>query len=389
MRLGPFVIFERKSLADPTPAEFAAFSGGWLSSDGINLLSLPATQSCVRLISEAAASLPIRVEKLADGGAWLEDRGHSVAKLLAEQPNDYSSTFELIRDLVLKALTNDRGGLAYVNRVRGEVREIVGYDPANCTVTWSTDGRAEPAFRINNGPVAADDVIYLRGPFSRCPLNMAADAIRAAKHMERHASNLFENGSRPGGVLTTPKPVGEKGVIAMLAGWKAAHDGSGNGGRTAVLWDGATFTPFTLNSTDAQFLENRKYQTLEICRAMRVPPSMVYELDRATWSNGEQQGLEFLTYTLEPWLLALEAALRRALFRPDERQGYRVRFDRDDLTRADLTARATAINSLVASKVINANEARAWLDMGPRAGGDTFENPNITTKLPGASDATE
>lgn len=139
----------------------------------------------------------------------------------------------------------------------------------------------------------------------------------------------------------------------------------------------------TLNSVDAQFLELRKFQISEIARAFRVPPSMLFELDRATWSNSEQMGREFLTYCLEPWLKALEVGLGRALLTKEERKSYRIAFDRDDLTRADLTARATAISSLISAKVLNPNEARQWLDMEPYAGGSEFGNPHINPNTPG------
>ena len=378
MQIGPFKFFEKKSLGNPTEEELAIFSGA-SSAYGVGLataLTVPAVQSSIRLISEAAASLDLRVEHQVDG-VWSADPEHPVAKLLADAPNAWSSTFDLVRDLIATALTTDKGGLAFVNRIGAEVREVVRYEPGHYTVDFSLDGRQEPTFRINNTVIPTDSVIHLRGPFSRCALNLASDAIGAAKHMEKHAANLFKNAARPGGVLESPKSLGDEGVKRMLAGWRTSQEGSDNSGKTPILWDGTKFVPMALNSTDAQFLENRKYQTLEVCRAFRVPPSMIYDLDRATWSNGEQQGKEFLTYTLEPWLLALEAAMRRALFTAEERTSYRVRFDRDDLTRADLTARATAISSLISSRTLSSNEARGWLDLPPRDGGDTFENPHI------------
>jgi HK97 family phage portal protein len=379
MRFGPFIIFEKKSLSDPSPEEFAALTGQPLGT--LDPLTLPAVQSCIRLLSEASASLSIGVERLVDA-TWTPAPEHAVAKLLASQPNGWTSTFDLVRDLVSTALTVDKGAVAFVNRVGDEIREIVAYQPGNVTVDYSADGRMEPSYKINNAPIARDDIIHIRGAFTRCPLSMAYDAIQAGKHMERHAKNLFENAARPGGVIETPKSIGDDGVKRMLKGWKAAQQGSENAGKTPILWDGAQFKQQSLNSTDAQFLENRKYQVLEICRAFRVPPSMIYELDRATWSNGEQQGKEFLTYSLEPWLLSIEAGMRRALFSADERETYRVRFDRDDLTRADLTARATAISSLRSSLTINSNEAREWLGLAPRAGGESFENPNTGSNQP-------
>lgn len=383
MRFGPFIIFERKSLSDPTSDEFTLLTG--LPEGSLDPLTLPAVQSCIRLISEAAASLTPRVERL-QGETWTVDAGHNVAKLLAGQPNDWTSTFDLVRDMLATALTNDRGAIAHVpRRGDGQIIEVVRYEPAHFVVEYSTDGRQEPIYKINNRVIPASEIIHLRGTFSRCPLSMAYEAIQTAKHMERHAKNLFANAARPGGVIETPKSIGDDGVKRMLKGWKAAQQGSENAGKTPILWDGAQFKAMSLNSTDAQFLENRKYQVLEVCRAFRVPPSMIYELDRATWSNGEQQGKEFLTYSLEPWLLTLEASMRRALFTDEERPTYRVRFDRDDLTRADLTARATAISSLISSRTINPNEAREWLGLAPRDGGDEFANPNTGDNQPGAA----
>ncbi|MBB4064741.1 phage portal protein [Gellertiella hungarica] len=375
----PFPRTETKSLGNPADEEIAILTGAPSGAGTISAaqaLSVPAVQSAVRLVAEAAASLDIRVERKVDG-AWTVDSLHPVAVLLAGQPNDWTSTFELIRDLVATALCHDKGALAFVNRVGGEVREIVRYDTAHFQVDYSGDGRQEPSFRINNELQKPSDVIFIRSPFSKCPLSLAADAIGAAKAMEQHARNLFERGARPGGVIESPKPLGKETFSRMKAAWRAAHEGADSAGRTAFLFDGATFKQLALNSTDAQFLENRKFQILEICRAFRVPPSMIYELGRATWANGEQQGQEFLSYSLEPWLLSLEAAMRWALFLPEERGIYRIRFDRDDLTRADLGARATAISSLIAAKVMNPNEGRDWLDLPPYPGGEEFANPHI------------
>jgi HK97 family phage portal protein len=149
-----------------------------------------------------------------------------------------------------------------------------------------------------------------------------------------------------------------------------------------VLYNGGTFNPLTFSSVDAQFLEMRRFQIEEIARAFRVPLGLLYEMTRQTWSNMEQATREFLVFSLEPWLRALEACLARALIAPDDRGTVRIRFDRDDLTRASLTERATAINSLRASEVLSADEGRDWLDLPPRADGrgNTFENPNITTR---------
>lgn len=349
---------------------------GSVAISGAAALRVPAVATAVRVISEAAATLDIRIMERREDGTEEEDRNHPVGIMLRGDVNPWSAGFDLIRDLTSDALTRDWGGLAYVNRVRGETREVIRYQPQGISVTYDP-WTGEPSYRINGLTVDSRNIIHVRGPFDRSPLSLAAEAIGAAKVMETHASNLFAKGARPGGILKTEKALGDEGVKKMIKSFRAAHDGAANAGKTAILWDGADFQQAMLNSVDSQFLELRKFQIIEIARAFRVPPSMLFELDRATWSNSEQMGREFLTYTLEPWLRALETALGRALLSVEDRKKYRISFDRDDLTRADLTARATAISSLISAKVLNPNEARGWLDLGPYDGGNEFGNPHI------------
>ena len=379
--------FTRKSLAAPD-ADLSAIFGatpGYGASAGV-ALTVPAVQAAVRLISEAAATLDLKVERIVEGKA-VDAGDHPVARLLADRPNEWTDTFTFVRDMVAAALVSDKGSLAFVNRVgEGRIRELVRYEPAHFVVDYSGDGRLEPTFRVNNVSVSADDVVHLRSPFGRCPLSLAADAIGAAKTMEGHAGRLFRNGARPSGVLSFKERITPEALKRARESWQFAHGGEKTGG-TALLEGGAEYQQLTMLSTDAQFLELRKFQILEIARAFRVPPSMIYDLDRATWSNSEQMGREFLVYSLEPWLRALEGALRRALFTLEERAEYRIRFDRDDLTRASLTERATAISSLIASRVLNPNEGRDWLDLPPRDGGEEYANPNTGSSQPSGAAA--
>lgn len=357
-------------------ALWSGIAPGSVTISGAAALRVPAVATAVRVISEAAATLDIHIMERREDGTEEEDRNHPVGIMLRGDVNPWSAGFDLIRDLTSDALTRDWGGLAYVNRVRGELREVIRYQPQGISVTYDP-WTGEPSYRINGLTVDSRNIIHVRGPFDRSPLSLAAEAIGAAKVMETHASNLFAKGARPGGILKTEKALGDEGVKKMIKSFRAAHDGAANAGKTAILWDGADFQQAMLNSVDSQFLELRKFQIIEIARAFRVPPSMLFELDRATWSNSEQMGREFLTYTLEPWLRALETALGRALLSVEDRKKYRISFDRDDLTRADLTARATAISSLISAKVLNPNEARGWLDLGPYDGGEEYGNPHI------------
>ncbi|WP_331498097.1 phage portal protein [Paracoccus sediminilitoris] len=371
---------EAKSLAYPD-ADLMALFGATTTASGVvvgeaTALHVPAVGAAIRAISEAAATLDIGVVEI-QGGIAKPAIDHPAYGILTGQANGWTSSFDFIRDLTAAALVRDEGGLAWVNRLNGKPFEVIQMAPGAIQATYDAMTR-EPSYTINGKAEAAQNVIHLRGPFGKSPLSLAREAIGTAMMLDRHASNLFTNGARPGGALKFPKTMSEDSVKKARAAWRATHEGGDGQGRTAILYDGAEFEAFAFTSTDAQFLENRKFQILEIARAFRVPPSMLFELDRATWSNTEQMGREFLSYCLEPWLRALEGALNRALFTDAERGRFAVRFDRDDLTRADLATRATVINSLIASQTINPNEGRDWLGLSPRAGGDQFLNPNIS-----------
>lgn len=373
---------EVKSLAAPTPDLLEIF-GALPSPGGVHVstaqaLQVPAVASCVVALTGAVAGLDLAVVRRDAEGNEDADPRHPVAALLARDPNEFTGWPELVADLLGGALIRDRGATAHVVRTgAGRIVEVLSYAPPAWTIDLDPVTLA-PSYRLDNRQIDASDVIHVRSPLGRSPLSLAKDAIALATVMGTHAAQLFGRGARPSGTLMFQRGMAEDALKKSIAGWRAAHEGPDSSGKTAILHDGAEFKPLALSSTDAQFLELRKFQILEICRAFRVPPSMVYELDRATWSNTEAMGREFLTYSLEPWLRQIESALARALFSADERAaGYAVKFDRDDLTRADLQTRATTISSLIASRVLNANEGRAWLGLGPRDGGDTFDNPHV------------
>lgn len=386
MRIGPFKFFERKALTDEQLLEM--LTAGINTSSGIAVsadvaLRVPAVAAAVRTISEAAACLAVKVVEIADDGTETEVTDHPAAALLKHDANDWTSSFELIRSLVVDALTRDQGGVGWVNWIGSEPAEIIRYRPGIIAAEYDKDGTGEPSYRINGRPTPAQQIIHVHSTFEKCPLTLCREAIGVALVMEKHAARLFGRGARPGGIIKTQKNVGDEGIKRMIAAWRAANEGADNAGKTAILWDGAEWQQTTLNSVDAQFQQLRLFQLQEIARAFNMPASMLGDLSRATWSNSAEMQRQFLMLCLEPWLKALESAFRRALFTKEDRKRFAVRFDRDDFTNVDLTARATAINSLVASRVLNPNEGRAWLDLPPYDGGDEYANPNTGASQPG------
>lgn len=387
MRLWPFRTTEietkASTLAEPDAELIELFTGvapGSLALWGTGALHVPAVSNAVRVISEACATLDIFIERF-DGTRWAADETHPAAVLLHGQVNDWTSAREFLRDLVASALVNDAGGLAWVGRADGKPIEILHYRAGLISVTYEDTG--EPRYKLGARQLPARDVIHLRGPFSKSPVTLAREAIGAAREMEKHAGNFFRKGARPGGVIQFPKDanVGPQIIARIKAAWRAAHEGGENSGSTAVLYAGGEFKPLTMTSADAQFIEMRRFQIEEIARGFGIPAHMIGDLTKANYNSLESKNREFIVYGLAPWLMALEGCLTRALIDPEDRATTRIRYDIDDLSRANLVERATAINSLRASEVLSADEGRDWLGLAPRTdgGGGIFENPNTKT----------
>lgn len=375
MKFGLFgyqVNLERKSLADPTDTEFAIF--GASATSPINLTPVA---NAVRLIAEGEATLDIYVEKRGS----TEKVAHPALALLTGEANPWTSGYELRRDLLSTACIYDAGGLAVaVRNSEGKVVEIIRYDPGRIIVQYAADGSGEPSYAIDGRALNSRDVIHVRSPFSRSPVNLARGAINTASAMETHAQRQFERGAKPGAVVEVPKGIGEDAIKRMRSSFGAAYEGTNNAGKTAFLYDGVTLKIAQLSSVDAQFLELRRFQVEEIARSFNMSASMIGDLTKSSYANAEQKQKEFLSYSLEPWLCAVESAFNRVLLSDEERATLTFRHDRDDLSRVDLATRANAINSLIASEVINPNTGAAWIGQPPHDGGETYGNRNITVK---------
>jgi HK97 family phage portal protein len=370
----PAAPIETKTLASPTETELAIFTGSATTTG--DPLDNDVAYAAVSLISNAAACLEINVERRTRGRELVD---HPSLALLRIQANTWLDGAAFIRDIIGQALSADAGGIALVIRnSEGRPVEIILYDAGRISVQRDPSGTGELAYRLDGNVLDPADVIHLRALTTRCPLSRARNAIAASQAMERQVLNLFLKGARPGGAIEVPQGMSEDALKRMKAGWTAAHEGTDNAGKTAILFGGAKYSPYQLSSVDAQLLELRKFQVESVARYFNLAPSMLGDQTKSSYSKGSQGQLEALIYAIEPWLVGLENALNRALLADEERSQMTFRFQRDDLSRADLATRANAINSLRASQVLSPNEGREWLGLPDRDGGDTFDNPNIT-----------
>lgn len=350
-------------------------------------LRVPSVYSAIALIAGAIGALPAKVFAAEDGGKRTA-QDHPAYRLVHREANDWTSAGELRARLTADALLYNQGGFAYANRVNGRVIEFIRLDPASVTVK-ADKASGEPIYEVRDGnrvrTYPYTDILHIRAPLDLAPINAGREAIALATVLEQHAARLFAGGARPSSVIETDAKLGSNGGVntstnirKMYRAWRA-----GDATEPLILDDGLKLKPVTMTSTDAQFLEMRLEQVREIARVFRVPPHLLFELSRATWSNAEEMFQSFLTLTLRSWLDAWEWAYARVLLSPEEREaGVYVEFVIDDLLTANAATRATVYAQFRSMGAMTANEVRAGLNLAPIAGGDTLANPNITPGNP-------
>ena len=205
------------------------------------------------------------------------------------------------------------------------------------------------------------------------PIAMAKQAIGTALAVEEYGAAFFANGANPGGVLEFPNTV--KDIARVKETWNAGYQGSSKAHRVAILEEGAKFSAMSIPPEQAQFLETRKFTTTEICRLFKVPPHLVGDLEKATFSNIEHQSIDFVTHSVRPWVARWEQSLQQALVLPYERDSVFVKFNIDGLLRGDYTSRMQGYATARQNGWLSANDIRELEDMNripAEMGGDLY-----------------
>ena len=214
------------------------------------------------------------------------------------------------------------------------------------------------------------------------PIAMAKNAIGLAIATEEYGAKFFANGAAPAGVLEHPGTI--KDPLRVKESWNSAYQGSANAHKIAVLEEGMKYTPIGIAPEQAQFLETRKFQINEIARIFRVPPHMLADLEKSSFSNIEQQSLEFVKYTLDPWVVRWEQSMCRVLFSESEKPTYFIKFNVDGLLRGDYASRMSGYATARQNGWMSANDIRELENLdriAPDLGGDLYLINGAMTKL--------
>lgn len=385
---------EVRSLADPDDWLLSLF-GSIPTAAGVAItpttaMRCAAVRAAVQAISEAAGQLPLTIVEKGASGQRRVKEGHPLSPVLNAVANEWTSACQLREQLVQDALLHGNGFLWIGRDALGTVRELIRIRPVDMQVDEdATELLGPPVYRLQGKLVDRRDLIHLRCPLGstgasgHSPVEDCKEAIALALVLEQAASSLFGNASRPGGILSFPDTVPPAKLVERQKLWKATYGRVGQGG-TAVVDGGATFTQSEFKSTDAQFAELRAFQLAEIARAFRVPPVLLMDYARATWSNSSEMGRQFVNFTLQPWLLKIEAEFALKLFTPEDRARLCLEHDIDQLVNANPLDRAQAAQAFRSAGVMTANELRAVENLPPRPDGDSLGSPYTTSNTDAA-----
>ncbi len=377
-------VLDRKAYGLSDPSFPLSIFGAAATASGLTVtpesaMRIAPVAAAVRLISEAVGTTPAKVFTR-DPKAPAPD--HPAYFLAHDFANDWTSASALREQVTADALLH-RDGYARAIVVNGKVQELHRLDPRTVTQQFN-DLTGEPVYVVGRGADAVtypfNEILHISDFGQESSAMRGREAIALSALLEQHTSKFFAKGARPSGVVMFKDKLPPEAMDKIKLAWNAAHTGD-NAGGTAFIdgTGGGDFQTVTPTAAASELSQQRMYQVIEIARHFNVPPTMIYALERGTWSNVEQLALQFQQFTVRPWLRKWQDAYTRVLLTHDERPTHFVEFLVDDLASADLAAQATAFGQYRSMGVMTANEVRAVRNLPALPGGDDLANPYTST----------
>lgn len=344
--------------------------GGGASASGIivspqTAMQSAAVYSCVQVLAQSVGMLPFNLYRESDTGVKTLARDHSLWSILRDQPNDYQTSVEFF-EMMVASICLRGNAFAYVNRTRsGRVVELLPLHPDMVRVEMSSDFRLVYYVTMPDGSfktMLLGEIFHVRGMtlngwLGISPIAYARESIGLALATEKYGGQLFRNGAKMGGVLEHPQKMSKEAYDRLKDSFDAATNGE-NAHKTALLEEGVKYSKITMNADEAQFLATRQYQRSEIAAIYRVPPHMIGDLSRATFSNIEQQSLDFINSALMPWLNRFEKAIKRDLYTAEDKKTLHGKYAVSSLLRGDAAARGLYYHNGILDGWMTGNEAR-------------------------------
>jgi len=356
-----------------------------------------AVYACVRILAESIAGLPLHVYEYRGNGKERVPE-HPLYFLLHDSPNPEMTSFIFRETAMIHLLL---WGNSFSQIIRDGMRRVIGLYPllpnrmsvdrdehGELVYTYTPLSDSNPKLKGGQSiKLRREDVLHIPGLgfdglVGYSPIAMARNAVGMTLACEEYGSAFFANGARPGGVLKHPGVL--KDPSKLRESWQAVYGGTANTGKVVVLEEGVDYQQISIPPEEAQFLETRKFQIDEIARLYRVPPHMIGDLEKSSFNNIEQQSLEYVKYTLNPWVVRWEQSLQKALLSPAERKRCFIKFNVDGLLRGDYQSRMQGYAVGRQNGWLSANDIREMENMNPipdEEGGNLYLINGNLTKL--------
>ena len=342
-------------------------------------LLLSTVYRCVEVISDSVAQLPLEPYRLDANGYKVKFTSHPTYRLLNSEPNSRMTRFTFIKTLVVSTLLKGNG-FAYIERDNEGNATALHYIPSELVTIIQPktlgDNIAYSVTGLSNVIESCNMIHILNfsydGITGISTLSHAKNTLGLSADSEAHASGFFKGGANLAGILTVQSTLTTKQKQDLKSSWQTAFSPStGQPNGVAVLEGNMEFKPITVNPSDAQLLETRQFNVIDICRFFGVSPVKAFDLTHSSYSTVEATNLSFLTDTLSPLLEKLELEFERKLYKPSEKDTIDVRFDTSRLLRADKQSLATYYSTLFNIGVVSCNEIRKEIDLPYIEGGDS------------------
>ena len=362
---------------------YSFFFGGSAAGKRVNersAMQMTAVYSCVRILAEAVAGLPLHLYRYKDDGS----KERALNYLLHPEMSSFVFRETLMTHLLLwgnayaQIIRNGRGEIIALYPLLPDRMKVDRDQTGKLYYEYTTQGD-DGAYRTSRTVrLKPEDVLHIPGLgfdgiVGYSPIAMAKNAVGMAIACEEFGARFFANGAATTGVLEHPGTL--KDPSRIRDAWQSQFGGSGNAGKVAVLEEGMKYTSISIPPEQAQFLETRKFQTDEIARLFRIPPHMIGDLEHATFSNIEHQSLEFVKYTLDPWVIRWESSLSRSLLTAEEKKTMGWKLNVDGLLRGDYATRMSGYATGIQNGFMSVNDVRRLENMDPipeEAGGDRY-----------------
>ena len=315
--------------------------------------------ACVRVIAESIATLPLFVYKR-DGNNKIKAINHPLYSLLHDAPNNECTSVSFIESLITQILLVGNGFVEIVRDNFNIVKELHLIDSNKIRIFRDTNNTI--LFEYNSDGVlitlSKSQVMHIaglgwNGIIGLSPISMMRKQITTGLHQDNFALDFFSNGVKKVPIISHPSRLNQDAKNNLKESFREAWEKG-----IVVLEEGMKIDPITMNLSDAQFLESRRFSVEEICRIFRVPPHLIGDLSRSTNNNIEHQSIEFVTHTIRPWCVRIEKALNSYLLNHLEKKKYYIEFNLDGLLRGDTLTRQQANQIKLNNGVLTRNEWR-------------------------------